>query len=119
MPQRTSNKPTADQKNQTGSAWVPVFWVSAACVACLIPFTNKAFHIDDTLFIYAARQIQEDPINFYGFLVNWYGAERGMWWTMQNPPLASYYIAVASSLFGESEPALHLAFLLLAVGGIW
>jgi 4-amino-4-deoxy-L-arabinose transferase-like glycosyltransferase len=80
---------------------------------------NKAYHIDDTLFLYAARHIQQDPVNFYNFWVNWYGAASPMWVTMQNPPLASYYIAVVASLFGWGEPALHLAFLLPAVGAVW
>lgn len=27
-------------------------------IICLVPFVNKAFHIGDTLFIWAAKQIQ-------------------------------------------------------------
>jgi 4-amino-4-deoxy-L-arabinose transferase-like glycosyltransferase len=34
---------------------------------------------------------------------------------MQNPPLCSYYIAAIASVFGWSEPVLHLAFLFWAV----
>jgi hypothetical protein len=93
--------------------------VSLACAACLLPFVNKAYHIDDPLFLYAARQIQADPLNFYGFVVNWYGTAMPMWDVMQNPPLAAYYIALATALFGWGEPALHLAFLLPAVGAVW
>ena len=107
------------EKSQPGLAIPPLVWVIAACIACLVPFVNKAFHIDDTLFIYAARQIQADPVNFYNFWVNWYGTALPMWETMQNPPLASYYIALAASLFGESEVSLHLAFLLPAVAAVW
>ncbi|HEX9286350.1 MAG TPA: hypothetical protein VF999_03675, partial [Thermoanaerobaculia bacterium] len=38
----------------------------------LLPFVGKAFHVDDTLFLKAARQIREHPFDFYGFSVNWY-----------------------------------------------
>jgi 4-amino-4-deoxy-L-arabinose transferase-like glycosyltransferase len=93
--------------------------VILACAACLLPFVNKAYHIDDPLFLYAARHIHAEPLNFYGFIVNWYGTAMPMWDVMQNPPLACYYIALAAALFGWSEPALHLAFLLPAVGAIW
>jgi 4-amino-4-deoxy-L-arabinose transferase-like glycosyltransferase len=41
-----------------------------------------------------------------------------MWDVMQNPPLTSYYIALAAAVFGWGEPALHLAFLLPAVAVI-
>lgn len=85
-------------------------------VACLIPFAGKAFHIDDTLFLLCARQIQEHPGDFYGFDANWYGAVMPMHEINQNPPLVPYYIAVAAGLFGWSEVALHLSFLLPAVG---
>ena len=112
-----------------GAAW-PVLWLTAACVACLAPFLNKAFHIDDTLFLYAARHIQTNPLDFYGFRVNWYGMDmpmggeidelgRPVEGVMQNPPLACYYIALAAALLGWSEAALHLAFLLPAVAAIW
>jgi 4-amino-4-deoxy-L-arabinose transferase-like glycosyltransferase len=93
-------------------------WPLLGCVACLVPFLNKAYHIDDTLFLYAARQIQDDPVNFYNFAVNWYGTVGDMYEVMQNPPLASYYIAAVASLFGEGEVALHLAFLLPALAAV-
>jgi 4-amino-4-deoxy-L-arabinose transferase-like glycosyltransferase len=97
----------------------PLPWLLLACAACLLPFVNKAYHIDDTLFLYAAQNIQDDPVNFYGSRVNWYENTEVMSDVMKNPPLASYYIALATNLFGWSEPALHLAFLLPALGVIW
>jgi 4-amino-4-deoxy-L-arabinose transferase-like glycosyltransferase len=106
----------------------PWLWLALLCIACLTPFLNKAFHIDDTLFVYAARQIQKNPLDFYGFTVNWYGTEMPMGGdlenpeqegVMQNPPLASYYIALIAAILGWSEPALHLAFLFPAVAAVW
>jgi len=93
-----------------------------ACVLCLAPFADKAFHIDDPLFVWAARHIQSHPLDFYGFTVNWDGFEKPMSEVTKNPPLASYYLALAASLFGWTERALHLAFLLpaaAAVLGTW
>jgi 4-amino-4-deoxy-L-arabinose transferase-like glycosyltransferase len=82
------------------------------CLLCLIPFINKAFHMDDPLFIWAAKQIQTNPIDFYGFTVNWYGYEAPMSEITKNPPIASYYIALVAFLFGWSEIVIHLAFLI-------
>jgi 4-amino-4-deoxy-L-arabinose transferase-like glycosyltransferase len=84
------------------------------CILCLLPFINKAFHIDDPLFIWVAKQIQTNPFDFYGFTANWYGAEMPMSEITKNPPGASYFIALAAFMFGWSEIALHLAFLIPA-----
>ncbi len=81
----------------------------------LLPFINKAFHIDDSLFLWCAEQIQAHPFDFYGFTANWNGVERPMYLINQNPPLVSYYIALVTSLFGWSEIVLHFAFLIPAV----
>ena len=86
--------------------------------ASLVPFADKAFHIDDPLFLWTARQIQAKPLDFYGFTVNWYGNEEPMSAVTKNPPLAAYYLAGAASVLGWSERALHLAFLLPAVAAV-
>ncbi len=84
-------------------------------IACLAPFANKAFHIDDPLFIWSAKQILIKPVDFYGFKVNWYGTEMPMLEVTENPPVTCYYIAMAGKLFGWSEIVLHTAFLIPAV----
>jgi 4-amino-4-deoxy-L-arabinose transferase-like glycosyltransferase len=89
--------------------------VAAATSVLLLPFAGKAFHMDDPLFLKAARQIRSSPLDFYGFRVNWYGTEQPMWEVTKNPPLGSFFLALASRLGGWSEVALHLAFLLVAV----
>ena len=66
-------------------------------------------------FLKAARQIRSNPLDFYGFRVNWYGTEQPMWEVTKNPPLGSFFIALAAEVAGWSELALHLAFLLPAV----
>lgn len=84
-------------------------------VVCLIPFVNKAFHIDDPLFIWSAKRILIKPVDFYGFKVNWYGTEMPMAEVTENPPGACYYIAMVGRLFGWSEIVLHTAFLIPAM----
>ncbi len=92
--------------------------LSILTLLVLLPFAGKAVHIDDTLFLKAARQISEKPFDPYGFDVNWYGAVMRMSEVTKNPPLASYYMALAGWLMGWSEVSLHLAFLLPAVGAV-
>jgi len=42
-----------------------------------------------------------------------------MWKVTENPPLACYYLALASGILGWSELALHSAFLLPALAVVW
>jgi len=77
-----------------------------------VPFSGRAFHIDDTLFIWAAQNIIKHPFNPYGFQLIWDSTQVRMSEVTQNPPLASYYMALAGRVVGWSERALHLAFLL-------
>jgi hypothetical protein len=93
---------------------LPAFIVAAVTVICLVPFVNKAFHVDDPLFLWAAKHIQTHPADFYGFEVNWDGVISPISKIAQNPPLASYYIAFITLLFGWSEIALHTAFIVPA-----
>ncbi len=68
--------------------------------------------MDDTLFVWAAQNIIRHPFNPYGFQLIWDFTQARMSEVTQNPPLASYYMALAGSVVGWSERALHLAFLL-------
>ena len=52
--------------------YVPYILLAAAVFACLLPFSGKAFNVDDTLFIYVARQITQHPLDPFGFKVNWF-----------------------------------------------
>ncbi|HSR12977.1 MAG TPA: glycosyltransferase family 39 protein, partial [Thermodesulfobacteriota bacterium] len=91
--------------------------IIVGCVlACLLPFIDKAFHIDDPMFLWTAQQIHRNLLDFYGFTLNWNGSIQLMSDVMKNPPLASYFIALAAWLFGWGERALHLFFLLPAAG---
>src|SRR3989338_2093466 len=76
-----------------------------------LPFINKAFHIDDTAYIYVARQIIKDPFHPYSFNLEW-SSETGLATHITNPPLISYYIAIIMLLFGSSELILHSFFII-------
>jgi hypothetical protein len=113
--EKTRIAPAIDVKRQ----WL---LLAAATFAMLLPFVNKAFNIDDPLFVWAAQHITSHPGNPYGFDVNWYAHTQPFWEVMQNPPLTSYVLALAGRAFGWSEPVLHLVaylFAFAAVAGAW
>jgi len=89
--------------------------IAALTIGVLLPFSGKAFNIDDTLFLWMARQIQSSPLDPYGFSGNWDGLLRAAPEIIKNPPVAGYYIAIAASIGGFGEHALHMAFLLPAL----
>ncbi len=93
--------------------------VTLACVivplVCLAPFVSKPFHMDDPTYLWPAEQIHRHPLDFYGFSANWYGVEAPMSHMNKNPPLVSYYIALAAVLLGCSAKALHIVFLIPAL----
>src|SRR5262249_44970672 len=92
-----------------------VLLLSALLLVLLVFFLKKPVHIDDPLFIWAARQIQSHPGDPYGFAVNWYVASAPISDITQNPPLTSYYTALTALILGWSEPALHFVFLPVAL----
>src|SRR2546430_5582558 len=94
------------------------FLAIIAVIAALVPFLNKAFHIDDPLFLWMAQQVSQHPADPYGFSVNWYVSAKPMFSIMQNPPLSAYYMALAASFLGWSEPAMHGAFLVAAIAAV-
>lgn len=98
--------------------WRVSLGLAVVTVFALVPFLFKPFHIDDPLFIWAAKHIQQEPGNFYNFQVNWTDRFRPMHEITQNPPLACYYWAAAAALGGGNfnEWWLHTAGLLPAIG---
>jgi 4-amino-4-deoxy-L-arabinose transferase-like glycosyltransferase len=92
--------------------------LGALTLAALIPFLNKAYDIDDPLFLWMAQQIIRHPFDPYGGTVYWSSLAQPMWVAMQNPPLCSYYIAAIGSFASLDEVAMHIAFLLPAVAAI-
>src|SRR5256714_4163226 len=94
------------------------FLAIAAVIAALVPFLNKAFDIDDPLFLWMAQQVSQHPADPYGFSVNWYVSAKPMFSIMQNPTLNAYYMALTASFLGWTELAMHGAFLIPAVAAV-
>jgi len=89
--------------------------LALATLGCLLPFSGKAFHIDDPLFVWTAQQIRHHPFDPYGFRLIWYVTDMPMSALTKNPPLSSYYGAVVGVVAGWSERAWHIGFLLPAL----
>ena len=104
--------PQGEQHSVVKGSVATQILLSLIVFAIFIPFVNKPFNIDDPLFIWAAKHIQSDPLNFYGFNVNWYRSVESMAVITKNPPLFSYYLAIVGGAFGWSEAAMHLAVML-------
>lgn len=98
------------------SRWLGPLVVAVVTAAALWPFVDRAFHIDDTVFLLVAEQILEDPLHPYDFEYNWDLQPRSMWQTTQHPPLHSYLLAAVGLAADMQERTLHLAYLALAVG---
>ncbi len=92
--------------------------LTLATIVCLLPFAFKAFHIDDTFYLYCAQHIHTDFFDFYGFSMNWHGNTQPVADFNKNPPLVCYYIAAVASLLGWGEAGLHTAFLIPSVAAI-
>jgi hypothetical protein len=92
----------------------PLMTIGIVVLLTLGPFLNKAIHIDDTMYIWAAEHILKHPANFYGFNVNWTGETLPMSVEMRNPPTLSYLLAGVMTVFGERETALHTVMMFVA-----
>ncbi|MCP3980930.1 MAG: glycosyltransferase family 39 protein [bacterium] len=100
------------------SRWWPL-WIGLLCLGLLAPFSAKAVHVDDPLFLRTAQRIAEAPGDFFGFEINWFGVPQPMSEVMSNPPGFAYFLAGWGSVFGWSEAALHWgAFLWAAVAAV-
>ncbi|MGB8013072.1 MAG: glycosyltransferase family 39 protein [Terriglobales bacterium] len=100
------------------ASWTPLhsyLLLGLATLGCLLPFSGKAFHIDDTLFVWTAQQIVHHPFNPYGFHLVWYVTDMSMSAITKNPPLSCYYGALVGMMAGWSETAWHIGFLVPAL----
>lgn len=79
---------------------------------------NKAFHIDDTFHLEAAKWIAKHPAEPMSAMVNWYDDPEPISHANQ-PPLYFYLIAFWGSIFGFSEIPLHIMQSLFTFLAIW
>ena len=66
-----------------------------------VPFLGKAFHIDDALYLYVARQILEKPWDPFSAEVLWEKVPESLFDANFNPPLWNYLMAGVLALTGE------------------
>ena len=95
-------------------------WVCLLPALALLPWLDKAFHIDDTQFLIYARLISEHPFDPFVQVFEW-DSVRVAIIDFPHPLLWQYLLAGVRALFGESEVAMHLltfAFGLLALAGL-
>ena len=92
--------------------------VGAIALLVLLPFLGKAFHVDDPLFLWAARQVTAHPLDPYGLDGNWDGHTQRFFEFMQNPPGVAYYLAVAAGVVGWGEVGLHAAMVPVGVAAV-
>lgn len=101
----------------------------AIVLAATLPFINKAFHIDDVLYLRVAEQILRTPWDPYGRTVDEYilwdakdGQPATLFDTDFNPPLWKYVLAAAIATLGREEWKLHLvsmAFVAMSAWGLY
>lgn len=86
-------------------------WLEPALVALLLllqlPFLSVAFRVDEPNIIALARQIEREPLDPYGFDINWTGMTKPAFEILANPPLYPAWLALWARFFGWSEISLH------------
>lgn len=92
----------------------PLIFVIILILSLLATFLNKAFHIDDTLVLYSAREVLKSPIYLCNTMVNWYGTSSPLRLS-SNPPLISFYTALIIKVIGENSVWLHIFFLIFPI----
>lgn len=83
-------------------------------MAMALPFANKAFHIDDPMFVRVAQQIVETPLDYFGGEVDKGNVVVPMYEYNQNPPGFSYCLALVGLVAGWGEVPMHAAGALFA-----
>jgi 4-amino-4-deoxy-L-arabinose transferase-like glycosyltransferase len=85
--------------------------VAALAVLPLVPLLDAAVSIDAPVFVAVARQIAAHPGDPFGFQMIWDPTSPDTAVFNRNPPLLSYWLALAIALFGERETVMHAALL--------
>lgn len=86
-------------------------WIVIGFAALQLLFIQGAIRIDEPNILEIARQIATEPLDPYGFEINWLGSPQPAWEVLANPPLVPAWLAVAGSLSRWSEPWLRLSML--------
>jgi 4-amino-4-deoxy-L-arabinose transferase-like glycosyltransferase len=111
------------QGSQPASKPPPWKWEDWAVVLILTAIATafnltKAVHIDDTAYLEITRALRADPLHAMSAEVSWMRAREPIH-AINQPHFFFYFLAIASTLFGENEVVFHFVegtFTLLAVG---
>jgi hypothetical protein len=79
-----------------------------------VPFAGRAHHIDDPLYVAAARQAWSAPLDPLGGPSFWHDRPTTLFHDLYNPPLTAYFLALPVALGGGSEWPVHMTMILLA-----
>jgi 4-amino-4-deoxy-L-arabinose transferase-like glycosyltransferase len=83
----------------------------------LVPFHDKAFTVDDPIFMREAEHALEDPLHPTAFVYPWFGAPRRVSEIAPSGPLGAWLL-VPAALAGGSETIAHLTILAFLGAGI-
>jgi len=84
-------------------------------VLALLPQVNKAFEIDDPLFLWGAQQVVRDPYEAFAAQCNWWNTVQPLAVVHNHPPGQSLYLAIIGWALGWDEVPFRLAMLVPAV----
>lgn len=84
-----------------------------------VPFLNKPVHIDDTFVLRITEQILNQPMDPFGFEIDWFGHMLPAATATTNPPFISYWLAPIAAAAGFNEIALHLGMLPFYILWAW
>jgi len=76
-------------------------------VLLVLPFANRAYHIDDPMFVRVAQHIVDSPLDYFGSVVDRGTYDVPMYLFNQNPPGFSYCLAVVGAIAGWGEVPMH------------
>ncbi len=89
--------------------------IALFAIAINIPFVNQAFHMDDGIFLIAAKNVSHNPLFPQDLPVLFEGVSVADLGSTEHPPLTVYFMALCGAIGGFSELRLHLGFLIFPV----
>lgn len=98
--------------------WLQRAGVGVVVLLATVPFLAKPLHIDDPADLQYVRQILREPLDPYGFELDWDEGPRPAF-RNYHPPLKYYYHALVLALFPNSEFVLHLSYVPFVALNAW
>ena len=91
---------------------------SVLLLALTLPFAGRAYHVDDPLYVEAARRVLAHPFDPLGGASFWHARPGTLFDDLYNPPLVAYLLAVPVGL-GGGEAAVHVFMIALAAAALY